>query len=166
MADNTNPNPDVPGEGTPAQTQRSSEQNDDLKAQLAHLKADVEAGKAALAAATAKPTPKRRQVEPPKTSNDPKEQMAELQRFANEQAREAELLRTAIDYGLTPDELSDLEYNNPTELKLAAQLKAQQKEQQRLADTLSKAEAKLLELENSQRSGQTSERTAADGPLG
>ena len=49
-----------------------------------------------------------------------------LRNYANEQAREAARLRTAIEFGLTEEDLLG-DYSTPTELRLAAQVKSMEK---------------------------------------
>lgn len=127
----------------------------ELQGKLAQMQADLDA---------AKKLGSRRQPAPapvPATLT-PAEQ---LQAFANEKAREVEVLRTAALYGLTEDELLDggTEFSNPTELRLTAQLKAQEKKQKALDDTLTEQKQILEALKKKGAEDEPDERSDAGG---
>src|SRR3990167_5195505 len=77
--------------------------------------------------ATPPPAPKlkasRPRVEPPAPPRgQPTEREVQLEAFANDQAKEALILRTALKYGLSEDDF-DGDYQTPAEVEMAAKVK-------------------------------------------
>lgn len=113
-------------------------QNAASQAQIAKLQSERD--KASDAARRA------RQVPPvPAAGATQQQQNDELMRFANDQAREAERLRTAIKFGIDPSDLEG-DFSTPTELELAAQVKKLERDQKTLVDAANQTNQLLEQL--------------------
>src|SRR3990167_1954800 len=97
----------------------------DIHTQLVQLSEQLKTLKATSPAAPppAPVKPARQRVEPPAPpKGNPTERELQLEAFANDQAREVLVLRTAIEYGLKPEDF-DGDYQTPAEVQMAAQVK-------------------------------------------
>lgn len=83
-------------------------------------------------------------------SKKPEERMQALEEFANNTAAELELYKVANEFGLKVEDLTDLEYNNPTELRLAARAVQLDKKAQALEQSQSTVRAELDKLRQAQ----------------
>jgi len=121
--------------------------NETVEQKLARVEAELANTKAQPKVVATPPVQRRREVEPPARPVGKLTREQELEAYANDLARENLLLTTAAENGLTVEELSVLEFNTPTELKLAARVLKMENESRALGESIREQSAALSKLQ-------------------